>query len=123
MCYNDLGDNMFLKKGDIVKHFKGKSLIEKNIYVILAVNPEYTGDKEFDYDPVVIYAPLFQEGKTFIREYDDLIRPLSEEERMMYHQERRVDILTEDELNLIKTDEFIKKKREYIEEKYEKKKL
>lgn len=114
---------MLLKKGDIVKHFKGKDLIEKNIYIILAVNPEYTGDKDFDCESAVVYAPLFQEGKTFIREYDDLIKPLSDEEKVIYSQERRVDVLTEDELELIKTEEFIKKKREYIEEKYEKKKV
>lgn len=114
---------MFLKKGDIVKHFKGETLVEKNIYVILAVNPEYTGEKEYDNEPVIIYAPIFQEGKTFIREYDDLVKPLSNEEKEIYHQEHRVDVLTEDELELIKTDEFVAKKMAYIEEKYGEKKL
>ena len=33
---------MILKAGDIVKHFKGEDLIEKNIYKIISVNPKYT---------------------------------------------------------------------------------
>lgn len=70
---------MLLKKGDYVKHFKGETLVEKNIYEIIAVNPEYTGDKP-TFEEVVIYAPLFQEGKCFVREYADLVLELTEEQ-------------------------------------------
>lgn len=113
---------MILKKGDYVKHFKGETLVEKNIYEIVAVNPEYTGDK-VNFPEVVIYAPLFQEGKCYVREYEDLAAELTIEQQEMYHQQHRIDVLTEAEINLIKTDEFIAKKMAYIEEKYNKKKL
>lgn len=113
---------MLLKKGDYVKHFKGENLVEKNIYEIIAVNPVYTGEKEC-FPELIIYAPLFQEGKLFVREYDDLVKELSPEQKELHHQQHRIDLLTEDELNLIKTEEFIAKKMAYIEEKYSKKKL
>lgn len=108
---------MILKKGDYVKHFKGETLVEKNIYEIIAVNPEYTGEKP-DFSELIIYTPVFQKGKCFVREYDDLVKELSLEEQAMYHQQHRIDLLTEEELELIKTDEFIAKKMAYIEEKY-----
>lgn len=109
---------MILKDGDFVKHFKGKTLVEKNIYEIVSVNPKYTGTKEYSSEPVVIYRSIFQPGKSFVREYSDLVQELTDEEKMEYSQENRVNILTEDELMLIKTDEFIEKKLEYIASKY-----
>lgn len=113
---------MILKQGDYVKHFKGENLIEKNIYEILAVNPAYTGEKEV-FPEVVIYAPLFQTGKCFVREYDDLVCELTQEQQELYHQQHRIDLLTEDELSLIKTEDFIKEKMAYLEEKYSQNKL
>lgn len=103
---------MILKQGDIVKHFKGESLVEKNIYEIVAVNPVYTGEKE-TFPEVVIYTPLFQTDKYYVREYDDLVCELTSEQQELYHQQHRIDLLTEDELALIKTDEFIAKKMAY----------
>lgn len=106
-----------LKKGDIVKHFKGKDLIEKNIYQILAVNPVYTGTKEFSQEAVVIYEPLFQTGKAFVREYADLVSELSDEQKEVYDQCYRVEHLTEAELVLLKSPTFIRDKKAYIEKK------
>lgn len=109
---------MELKVGDIVKHFKGETLIEKNIYEILAINVKYTGDNDIDISKLVIYKPLFQEDKYFAREYDDLICELSIEEKEIYGQDYRVQKLTDDELEQIKTKEFISDKEEYIKNKY-----
>lgn len=114
---------MILKKGDIVKHFKGSDLIEKNIYEILAVNPEYTGTNIFPIAPVVIYTPLFQDGKTFVREYSDLTTELEPEKKEQYGQTFRVEVLTEAELAYIKTPEFIEKKMAYVTKKEEEKKV
>lgn len=113
---------MILKQGDYVKHFKGKNLVEKNIYEIVAVKPTYTGEKKA-FPEVVVYIPLFQTDKCYIREYDDLVCELTSEQQELYHQQHRIDLLTDEELALIKTKEFISKKRAYIEEKYNKKKL
>ena len=114
---------MELKKHDIVKHFKGETLLEKNIYKILAVNPEYTGTKEYVEDPVVIYESLFQDDKIFVREYQDLVEELSEDEKELYHQVHRLEHLTQAELDLINSPEFIQAKKAFIEEKYQNKTL
>ena len=109
---------MEIKAGDIVKHFKGKDLIEKNIYEILSINAQYTGTKAILDEATVVYVPLFQEGKTFIREYDDLVSELSDEEKELYNQCYRVEPLTATELATIKTDSFIAAKKDYIAKKY-----
>ena len=95
---------MILKAGDIVKHFKGEDLIEKNIYKIISVNPKYTGTNTFPEEPVVVYESLFQERKGFVREYASLVEELSSEQ--------------EEEIKLIRTPEFIAKKMAYIAMKY-----
>lgn len=107
---------MIIKKGDYVKHFKGKNLIEKNIYEIIAVKPTYTGD-DSKFPEIIIYSPVFQPDKCFVREYADLVSELTQEQQELYHQQHRIDILTEAELALIKTDKFIKEKMAYMEEK------
>lgn len=112
---------MDLKVGDICKHFKGETLVEKNIYEILAINIKYTGDGDFDLSSLVVYRPLFQEDKYFAREYDDLTTVLSPEEQEFYHQEYRVQKLSDDELETISTPEYQCLKAAYIKEKYEKK--
>lgn len=113
---------MELKEGMICKHFKGETLIEKNIYEIVAVNPEYTGTKVFPSDATVIYKSIFQEGKCFVREYDDLVLELSDEDKEKYQQSYRVEPLTDEELIMINDPEFIKQKLEYLEQKYGKQK-
>lgn len=109
---------MILNEGDIVKHFKGKDLIEKNIYEIVSIDPKYTGTKEFTEEPVVVYKSIFQGGKSFVRELSDLIQELSEDEKEQYGQENRINILTDEELKTIKDKEFIEKKLAYISLKY-----
>ncbi len=109
---------MILKAGDIVKHFKGEDLIEKNIYKIISVNPEYTGTNTFPDEPVVVYESLFQERKGFVREYASLVEELSPEQKEKFNQDHRVDLLTEEEIKLIHTPEFIAKKMAYIAMKY-----
>ncbi|MDE6141834.1 MAG: hypothetical protein K2G03_04445 [Bacilli bacterium] len=109
---------MELKEGMICKHFKGETLIEKNIYQILAVNVTYVGDNGIDLSNMVIYKPLFQEGKVFAREYDDLVCELTDEQKEMYQQVQRVEPLTDEELMQIKDDEFVFQKLKYTSEKY-----
>ena len=109
---------MELKEGMICKHFKGKTLVEKNIYQIIAVNVTYTGDNGLDLCDMVIYKPLFQEGKVFAREYEDLVGELRPEQKQEYHQNRRVEPLSDEELNQIKDEEFISQKLEYLSQKY-----
>ncbi len=111
------GDTM--KVGELYKHFKGTNLIEKNIYEIVACNITYTGDNTITLDDMVIYRPLFQEGKTFAREASDLLKELTDEEKMLYHQNYRIEKLTDEELTIINTDEYKKKKQEYIASKYQ----
>lgn len=113
---------MQLSEGMICKHFKGKDLLEKNIYEILAVNVIYSGDNDLDLSGLVIYKSIFQENKIFAREYEDLVCELTDEQKEMYNQEYRVQELTEEELRQISDEEFIKKKREYIKNKYANKK-
>lgn len=109
---------MELKAGDILKHFKGETLIEKNIYEVIAVNPTYTGDKDYPARKMLVYSSLFQNDKVFIRELDDLTAELGDDKKEIYHQEHRVDLLTDDELKEINTDEFRLKKLNYIKSKY-----
>jgi hypothetical protein len=111
---------MKLEVGMICKHFKGTNLIEKNIYKIIAINPKYTGIKEFPNEVYVVYETLFQDNKVFIREYNDLIELLSNEDKIKYNQEYRVQPLSEEELIEITKEDFIKNKKKYIEEKYNK---
>lgn len=107
---------MNIKVGDLYKHFKGNSLLEKNIYEIIAVGVIYTGEgANKPLDNLVVYKNIFQEGKIFTREYDDLIGELSEEKQKQYGQKHRIEKLTEDEIKIIRSDEFKKEKLDYME--------
>lgn len=107
---------MNIKVGDLCKHFKGNSLLEKNIYEIITVGVTYTGESaNKPLDNLVVYKNLFQEGKLFTREYDDLIRELSEEKQKQYGQKHRIEKLTEGEIKTVKSEQFIKEKLEYME--------
>ena len=74
---------MIYKVGMLCKHFKGKNLIDKNIYRIEELNVKgndvdtnkiaYTGEGNMlDSDNLVIYSNIFQKDKYFVREYEDL---------------------------------------------------
>ena len=96
------GEKQMLKKGDLCKHFKGKTLDEKNIYRILEVDVTYSGDKsENPINNLVIYENIFQ-GKIFARELEDLEAELSEEKQKEYGQVHRVEKLTDEEIEIVK---------------------
>lgn len=107
---------MELKVGDLCKHFKGNSLVEKNIYEIVAINVTYTGDNaKAPIENLVVYRNIFQENKFFTREYNDLVAELSEEKQKQYGQKCRIEKLTQEEIDEVKSDEFKKEKLEYME--------
>ena len=107
---------MELKVGDLCKHFKGASLLEKNIYEIIATNVTYTGDKAKEpIENLVVYKNIFQENKFFTREYNDLIGELSEEKQEQFGQKYRIQKLTEEEIKVVNSEEFIKEKQKYME--------
>ena len=57
---------MNIKVGDLCKHFKGNSLLEKNIYEIIAVGVIYTGERaNKPLDNLVVYRNAFQKNKFF----------------------------------------------------------
>lgn len=106
---------MELKVGDLCKHFKGNSLLEKNIYEIIALNVTYTGDNaKAPIDNLVVYKNIFQENKLFTREYNDLVAELSEEKQKQYGQEFRIEKLKKEEINEVKSNEFRKEKLKYM---------
>lgn len=107
---------MELKVGDLCKHFKGSSLLEKNIYEIMAIGVTYTGEGATrPLDNLVVYKNLFQRGKVFTREYDDLIGELPIEKQKQFGQVHRIEKLTEEEVDIVRSEEFIKEKLEYME--------
>lgn len=109
---------MELNVGDYCKHFKGKDLVEKNIYKIIAKGVIYTGENaNATLDNLVVYKNIFGEDKIFTREYSDLVEELSEEKKKEYRQTYRVEKLTYDEMKLILSREFIEAKINYMKEK------
>ena len=91
-----------LKKGDWCKHFKGITLDEKNIYVILETEVTYSGDNSrVPLMNLVVYKNVFQ-NRIFVRELEDLIAELTKEKQEIYGQIHRVDKLTKEELDYIK---------------------
>ena len=120
---------MLYKVGMLCKHFKGKDLYEKNIYRIERLNVlgkdidesmiTYTGDGDLKLsENLVVYSSIFQNNKMFVREYEDISAPMSDEKRALYGQTSRVEPLTEEEINIINDPVFIKKKKEYVLKKY-----
>ena len=89
---------MIYKIGMLCKHFKGKSLEEKNIYEILEIGVKYTGEaSDKPIENLVVYKNIFQ-GGIFTREYEDLISELPEEKQKMYGQKHRVEKLNPEEI-------------------------
>lgn len=117
------------KVGMLCKHFKGKDLLEKNIYIIEKINVNgkdikdenitYTGDNELlEATNLVIYSNIFQKDKIFAREYEDISSYLSEEKQQLYNQKIKVEPLTEAEVNVINDKQFMLKKKQLVEEKF-----
>lgn len=120
---------MKYKIGMLCKHFKGKDLLEKNIYRIEQigmvgedVNEEYityTGDGNLkSASNLVMYSNIFQDHKLFCREYEDLCKELDEEQKEMFNQSVRVEPLTEEEIELVNSEEFIERKKEKTMKRY-----
>lgn len=94
---------MILKKGDLCKHFKGKNLQEKNIYEVLETGVNYSGDaSENPIKNLVIYKNIRQ-GKIFAREMSDLVAKLTPEKQQEFGQKHRVDLLTKEEIEVVKS--------------------
>ncbi len=94
---------MILKKGDLCKHFKGKNLQEKNIYEVLETGVNYSGDaSENPIKNLVIYKNIRQ-GKIFAREMSDLVAELTPEKQQEFGQKHRVDLLTKEEIEIVKS--------------------
>lgn len=122
---------MIYRKGMLCKHFKGESLLEKNIYEILKVNVNgkdidenniiYTGNGNLkDSVNLVIYKNIFQNDKVFAREYNDISSYLAEDEKIKYNQNIKVQPLTEEEINVIYNESFIKEKKNLTLKKFKK---
>ena len=106
-----------IKVGDYCKHFKGKTLLEKNIYEILLLNVIYSGDNSTkNLDDLVIYKNIF-DGKIFAREASDIFTELNSLQQEEFNQIYKVQKLTDEEIRLIKTDDFKMKKLQYIKNK------
>lgn len=106
-----------IKIGDFCKHFKGKTLLEKNIYEILLLNVIYSGDNATKkLDDLVVYKNIF-DGKIFTREASDIFGELSLEKQQEFNQVYKVQKLTDEEIQEINTEEYRVKKLEYIKKK------
>lgn len=107
-----------IKKGDIVKHFEGDDLLEKEIYEVVSVNPEYTGSNDFPEEAVVVYESMFEQGKAYVVEYANFVRELDDYELLKTGegQTHFVEPLTDEELYLIQAPSFIHAKEKFINE-------
>ncbi len=123
---------MIYNIGMLCKHFKGNDLLEKNIYRIenLGVNGSnideslitYTGDGILaTATNLVVYSNIFQDNKLFCREYEDISGELSDEKKEMFNQTIKVQPLTDEEISIVNSEEFIEKKKELVAKKFSKK--
>ena len=125
--------NIF-KPGKLCKHFKGKKLIDKNIYKIISFikngkglnkNIKYTGVNDVDNSKdLIVYQNIFNK-MLFAREIDDFYMELSQEKQEEFGQMHRVEPLSVEEIKKVNSKQFIVRKshkainpklREYIEE-------
>ena len=67
---------------------------------------------------LVVYANIFQNNKLFAREYEDISSELSPEKQQQYMQRIKVQPLTEKEILMIESPEFIEIKKVQTSEKY-----
>lgn len=105
-----------IKVGEYYKHFKGETLVEKNIYEILQTDVIYTGEAMSDVKDLVVYKNIF-DNKIFAREESDMLKELEPDKQQKYHQQTRVQKLTPDEVETIKSEAYIAKKQEYLNNK------
>ncbi len=122
------------KEGSLAKHFKGKRLIDKNIYRIISFNNKgkdldssikYTGVRDVSESTnLVIYQNIFNK-MLFARELDDFYVEIDKEKQEEFGQMHRVEPLDEKEEKRVNSKQFIIRKsyreinpklRKYIEE-------
>ena len=122
------------KEGSLCKHFKGKRLMDKNIYRIISFNNKgkdldsnikYTGVKDvLKATNLVVYQNIFNK-MLFARELDDFYVEIEKEKQEEFGQMHRVEPLSEEEEKKVSSKQFIIKKsykainprlREYIED-------
>lgn len=116
--------------GMLCKHFKGKTLEEKNIYRIIKLGVSgkdintneitYTGEGILDTaENLVVYANVFQSNKLFAREYEDISSELSREKQQLFFQKIKVQPLTEEEISVVNSPQFIELKEIQTRERYQ----
>ena len=121
---------MLYQIGMLCKHFKGKTLLDKNIYQIINlgvsgkdVDPShitYSGDGELSSaENLVVYANIFQNNKLFAREYEDISSELSPEKQEQFLQTIKVQPLNEEEIAIVTSPKFIEEKELQTKEKYQ----
>ncbi len=121
---------MIYQIGMLCKHFKGKTLEEKNIYRIIKLGVSgkdidaneitYTGEGVLDTaENLVVYANIFQNNKLFAREYEDISSELSQEKQQLFLQKIKVQPLTEEEIAVVKSPQFVELKKIQTKEKYQ----
>lgn len=122
---------MIYEVGMLVKHFKGSNLLEKNIYRIERLGVlgkdidenviTYTGDNELlTAINLVVYSNIFQDDKLFAREYEDISSEMSLEKQELYHQKRKVEPLTDEEIKQVNDEKFIEEKKKLVLAKFKK---
>lgn len=122
---------MIYEVGMLCKHFKGNSLLEKNIYRIerLGVSGKdvdeslitYTGDGILKTaENLVVYSNIFQENKFFAREYEDISSDLSQDKQELYNQQIKVQPLTEEEIEIVNSSSFQEEKNVFVKQKFSK---
>ena len=122
---------MIYKVGMLCKHFKGKDLLEKNIYRIEQIGVDgkdiddslitYTGEGNLrSATNLIVYSNIFQDNKMFCREYEDISQELSSEKQQEFNQKIKVQPLTEEEQIYIGYESFIETKKQLILKKFSK---
>ena len=122
---------MIYKVGMLCKHFKGKDLLEKNIYRIEQIGVDgkdidesiitYTGEGNLRSTAnLILYSNIFQDNKMFCREYEDISQELSSEKQQEFNQKIKVQPLTEEEQIYIGYESFIETKKQLILKKFSK---
>lgn len=122
---------MIYKVGMLCKHFKGKDLLEKNIYRIEQVGVDgididdsiitYTGERDLiSATNLIVYSNIFQDNKLFCREYEDISQELSSDKQQEFCQKIKVQPLTEEEQSFIGQESFIETKKQLVLKKFTK---
>lgn len=122
---------MIYEIGMLWKHFKGTTLLERNIYRIIKLNVNgididnnnvtYTGEGKLEETTdLVVYQNIFQENKYFAREYSDISSELSIDKQNTFNQTIKVQPLTQEEIELVTSEIFTLEKASIEQSKHSK---